>query len=183
MASLDVECLSTNIPLEETIENCVHDLLFDKSEIDNLTKQDVHDLLSAAAKGSFFIFDTSLYCQIDGVAMGSPLEPTLANAFLCHYEREWLDSCPIEFKPKLYKKYVYYIFVMFRSRDHVKKFVDYMNTKYPNIRFTFEIEDQTRFSFLDIKIIRNTEKKAFETSVYRKSTFSGVFTISRVFFL
>ena len=156
-------------------------MLFDKSTIDNLTKQDVHDLLSAAAKESFFIFDNSLYCQIDGVEMGSLLGPTLANAFLCHYEREWLDSCPIEFKPKLYKKYVDYIFVMFRSRAHVKNFVDYMNAKHPNIRFTFEIEDQNRFSFLDINIIRNTEKKAFETSVYRKSTFGGVFTNFRGF--
>ena len=51
-----------------------------------------------------------------------------------------------------------------------------MNKKHPNIRFIFEVEDQNSFSFLDIKIIRNTEKKAFETSVYRKSTFSGVFT-------
>ena len=51
-----------------------------------------------------------------------------------------------------------------------------MNTKHPNIRFTSEIEDQNIFSFLDIKIIRNTEKKAFERSVYRKNTFSGVFT-------
>ena len=33
------------------------------------------------------------------------------------------------------------------------------------IRFTFEIEDQNNFSFLDIKLIRNTEKKAFEASV------------------
>ena len=49
-----------------------------------------------------------------------------------------------------------------------------MNTKHSNIRFTFEIEDQNSFSFLDIKIIRNTEKKALETSVYRKSTLSGV---------
>ena len=65
---------------------------------------------------------------------------------------------------------------MFRSRDHVKKFVDYMNTKHPNIHFTFEIEDRNSLSFLEIKIVRNTEKKAFETSVYRKSTFSGVFT-------
>ena len=65
---------------------------------------------------------------------------------------------------------------MFRLRDHVKKFVDYMNKKHPNIRFIFEVEDQNSFSFLDIKIIRNTEKKAFETSVYRKSTFSGAFT-------
>ena len=65
---------------------------------------------------------------------------------------------------------------MFQSRDHVKKFVDCLNTKHPNTHFTFEIEDQNSFSFLDIKIIRNTEKKAFERSVYRKSTFSGVFT-------
>ena len=65
---------------------------------------------------------------------------------------------------------------MFRLRDHVKKFVDYMNKKHPNIRFTFEIKDQNSFSLLDTKIIRNTEKKAFETSIYRKSTFSGVFT-------
>ena len=63
---------------------------------------------------------------------------------------------------------------MFQFGDHVKKFADYMNTRHPNIRFTFEIEDQNSFSFLDIKIIRNTERKAFETSVYRKSTLSGV---------
>ena len=50
-----------------------------------------------------------------------------------------------------------------------------MNTKHPNIRFTFEV-DQNSFSFLDINITRNNEKKAFETSVYRKSTFSGVLT-------
>ena len=68
------------------------------------------------------------------------------------------------------------MFLMFQSRDHVKHFVHYMNAKRPNIRFIFETEYQNSFSFLDIKIIRNTEKKAFETSVYRKSTFSGVFT-------
>ena len=34
-----------------------------------------------------------------------------------------------------------------------------MNTKHPNIRFTFEIEDQNRFSFLDIKIIITLRKK------------------------
>ena len=112
--------------------------------------------------------------------MGSPLSPTLANAFLCHYEKEWLDSCPIEFRPKLYQRYIDDIFVMFRSRDHVKKFFDYMHTQHFNMRFTFKIEDQNSFSFLDIEIISNTEKRAFETSVYRKSTFNGVLPISRV---
>ena len=51
-----------------------------------------------------------------------------------------------------------------------------MNTKHPNILFTFEIEDQNS-SLLDTKIImRNTEIKAFETSLCRKRTFSGDFT-------
>ena len=38
------------------------------------------------------------------------------------------------------------------------------------------MKDQNSFSFLDIKTSRNTEKKAFETSLYRKSTFTGVLT-------
>ena len=88
---------------------------------------------AATAKESFFIFDNSLYRQIDGIAIGSPLDPTLANAFLCHYEKEWLDSCPIDFKLKLYERYVDVIFVMFQFTDYVKKFVDYLNAKHPNV--------------------------------------------------
>ena len=96
--------------------------------------------MSAAVKESFF--DNSLYHQIDVVAIGSLLGPTLANAFLCHYEKEWWGSCPVEFKPKLYKRYVDDIFVMFHSRDYIKKFFCYMDTKHDNVHFTFEIEDQ-----------------------------------------
>ena len=40
------------------------------------------ELLSLATKDSHFIFDGALDEQIDGVAVGSPLGPTLANAFL-----------------------------------------------------------------------------------------------------
>ena len=66
--------------------------------------------------------------------------------------------------------------------DHVKKFVDYMNAKHSSIRFIFEKEDLNSFSFLDIKVIRDTGKKAFiETLVYRKRTFSGVFTNCKSF--
>ena len=54
MASLDVADLFSSIPIEGTIENCVYYLFFDKSKIDDLTKQDVYDLLSAAAKESLF---------------------------------------------------------------------------------------------------------------------------------
>ena len=34
--------------------------------------------------------------------MGSPLGPASAKAFLCIYERKWLEKYPIEFKPVFY---------------------------------------------------------------------------------
>ena len=33
-----------------------------------------------------------MYDQVDGVAIGSPLAPILANLFMGHYERIWLGN-------------------------------------------------------------------------------------------
>ena len=42
--------------------------------------------------------------------MGSTLGPTLANSFLCHHEKRWLDKCSKELKPVFYRRYVDDIF-------------------------------------------------------------------------
>ena len=44
------------------------------------------DLLFLATKELYFMFNNILYKQIDGVAIGSTLGPSLANAFLSHHE-------------------------------------------------------------------------------------------------
>ena len=106
--------------------------------------------------------------------MGSPLGPTLANAFLCHYEKEWLDNCPSHFKPIVYRRYVDDIFVLFSSKEHLQPFVDYMNKQHRCIKFTSENENNNTFSFLDINI--TCQNNQLKTSVYRKPAFSGVFT-------
>ena len=106
--------------------------------------------------------------------MGSPLGPTLANAFLCHYEKLWHDSCPPEFKTVVYRRYVDDIFVLFKSKDHLLLFAKYMSTRHKNLKFTFDFEQNNSFSFLDVKITRGSN--GFFTSVFRKVTFSGVFT-------
>ena len=56
-----------------------------------------------------------------------PIRSTLANAFLCHYEKEWLDNYPSHFKPIVYRRYVDDIFALFSSKEHLQPFVDYMN--------------------------------------------------------
>ena len=57
-------------------------------------------------KESITLFDNKYYSQIDGVAMGSPSGPTLANIFLCYHESNWLKNCLKDFKPVYYKRYV-----------------------------------------------------------------------------
>ena len=99
--------------------------------------------------------------------MGSPLGRTLSNSFLCFHEQIWLNKCPDEFKP------VYYIYVLFRSPNHLEKFDNYLYSKHRNIRFTCEKEHNSSMAFLDILITRTSN--VFKISVYQKPTFSRVY--------
>ena len=119
----------------------------------------------------YFIFNNILYKKIDGVAMGSPLGPSLANAFLVHYEPNWLDSCPLEYRPSYYWWYVDDIFVLFKSSDHLKRFQSYLNSCHVNMSFTIETEQNNKISFLDVNVIR--EQGKFIISVYRKTNFQS----------
>ena len=68
-------------------------------KVEDLSKIEFKKLLSFATKESYFIFNARLYKQVDEVATGSPLCSTLANAFLVHFEKNWLQNCPSAFKP------------------------------------------------------------------------------------
>ena len=173
MVSFDVESLFTNIPLDETINICVDRLYSRKKKVRGLLKRHFKELLTLATKSSCFLFNGTYYSQVDGVAMGSPLGPTLANLFLAYHEEKWLNDCPVQFKPVYYRRYVDDIFLMFKDRSHVLKFLRYMNSRHQNIKFTVEGEENDSLSFLDINISRKDGKLA--TSIHRKKTFSGVY--------
>ena len=172
LASFDVTSLFTNIPLDETIsiicENCSEDTLDNL----NIERKDLKKLLELAVKENVFMFNEELYKQVDGVAMGSPLGPAFANAFLCHHEVRWLDECPLAFKPLLYRRYVDDTFLVFREQRHADKFLRYLNRKHPNIKFTCEGEKDGSFAFLDVLV--QSSDDGFVTNVYRKPTFTGL---------
>ena len=119
------------------------------------------------------LFSQEFYKQHGGVAIGSPLRPTLANVFIC-YEKIWLQNCPSKFKPVIYRRYVDDTFLLFRLKHHIEKFRNYFNRQQKSIRFTSETENENSMPLLDIKISKDNNK--FITSVYRKLTFSRVFT-------
>ena len=66
-----------------------------------------------------------------------------------------------------------------KNESEANSFLLYLNGKHPNIKFTIEHEKDKKLPFLDILI--SFKNGRFETSVYRKDTFSGLFMNFRSF--
>ena len=92
------------MPLDETIKICVNELFKPSQTVSGLNKQQVLEMLSLTIKENVISFDQKYYSQIDGVVIGPPLGPTVANIFLCCYETTWLKNCLKSFKPVYYKR-------------------------------------------------------------------------------
>ncbi|XP_069981900.1 uncharacterized protein [Penaeus vannamei] len=172
MASFDVESLFTNMPLLETSEIIVNNINSTHLNKFDLTKDSFKKLLHIAAHHSVFSYDNDLYTQTDGVAMGSPLGPSYANAFFCYHEHNWLIQCPPEFKPIYYRRYIDDTFVMFKHPSHVNLFLNYLNSKHQSIKFTCETQQNNQLPFLDMYVTNDNGR--FHTSIYRKPTFTGL---------
>ena len=92
------------------------DIVFESNPNIKISKKELKDLFYFATTMSHFLFDGNFYDQIDGVAMGSPLGPVLANLFMAVNEKHWLESCPNP--PSFYRRYdVDDIFCLLKSED------------------------------------------------------------------
>ena len=69
---------------------------------------------------NFFIFDGKCYEQCDGVAVGSPIRPILANVFMCHFENLLFENFPPYFKAIVYRRFVDDTFLLFQVNDYVE---------------------------------------------------------------
>ncbi|XP_070000774.1 uncharacterized protein [Penaeus vannamei] len=125
MASFDIESLFTNVPLRETTEIIVNKTTTLTLNEFGLDKTTYGKLLDIAAHHSVFTFNESIYTQVDGVAMGSPLGPCYANTFLCYHEQAWLNNCPSSFKPIYYRRYMDDTFLLFNDPSHINPFISW----------------------------------------------------------
>ena len=67
--------------------------------------------------------------------MGSPLVPVLVNIFMGFYESRWLNEYNLN-KPKFCLTYVDNILDAFEKEQDWLKFLNFLNKKHPNIKFT-----------------------------------------------
>ena len=170
MVSFDVNSLFTNIPLDETIDIAVNLILERKPHL-NITSDELRQLFLFATSKTCFLFKGKFYDQIDGVAMGSPLGPTLANLFMGVHEKVWIEKYTQK-GPSYYKRYVDDIFAVFDCKDEALQFFEYLNTRHPNITFSIECENNRTLPFLDVNI--SCKSDSLVTSVYHKTTYTGL---------
>ena len=109
-----------------------------------------------------------MYKQLDGVAMGSLLGPTLANIIVGFHESKLFDN---NAKPGVYFRYVHDTFVIFGSELDCDHFQDKFNLLHPALKFTVHKEENNSLHFLNVLVEK--EGTGFLTSIYRKPTFTG----------
>ena len=123
------------------------------------------------ATGGIFMYKDKLYTQVDGVAMGNPLGPTLANFFLAHLESTMFEGFS-GIKPKGYVRYVDDIFCVFKDRSQIDPFFQFLNKLHKNLTFTLELGTDS-LPFLNTRI--TIDGFNFDSLIYRKKTHTGVF--------
>ena len=100
IATFDFTSLITNLPLDECGGLCFNQLFANRDIIEHnsciFDKLNFRNLLSFVVIDNHFVFDERLYDQIDGVAVDSPMCPSLANLSMCALENgttgEWFRT-------------------------------------------------------------------------------------------
>ena len=87
------------------------------------------------------------HIQVHGVALGSPLSSILTKILLSHHEKNYLNECPIEFKPTFNRKYVDDIFVLFESPESPSCFENIRLVKTRTLISALNIKKLSHFSF------------------------------------
>ena len=119
----------------------------------NISKDDLIELLNVATKNQLFQFNGNLYEQVDGVAMGSPLGPLMANAFMCSVEEKLARENKL---PSFYKRYVDDTLALVRDLSDATDLLACLNEAHPSIQFTMEIATNDRLPFIAWKSSKST---------------------------
>ena len=171
LASLDVESLFTNVPVQETIEiilkNVYHHPTLPPPDIPASSLKAL--LTICTTKTPFQDLNGDLYVQCEGVSMGSALGPTFADFYMCNLENKVFQEQP-DLKPIMYVRYVDDCFLVVDSIQTLFNLKQKFEAE-SVLKFTYEKEKSGQLAYLD-SLVRRSDH-AFKTSVFIKSTNLG----------
>ena len=166
IVSFDVTSLYTNVPVREAIDVCADLLYSGKYELPPVDKQTFKDLLELCTCNVVMKTHDGFYRQIDGLAMGSPPAPLMANAWLSKFDPL------IRGNAQLFARYTDDILRSIKSAEVQQKLSE-INSYHPSLKFTIEEENEDRsLPFLDMLLIRLGTLLA--STWYNKPTDTGL---------
>ena len=171
MCSYDISNLFTCVPILETIDICADFLYRGPISPPPIPENIFIELMKFATTSVEFSFNNIMYRRKDGVSMGSVLGPTMANIFVGFHE-ERLLSKPT--KPLVYFRYVDDTFCLFNDQTEANTFFSLLNGMHPALKYTYEGECNSSIAFLDVLVTKTPS--SYHTSIYRKPTFTGLYT-------
>ena len=155
LVSFDVVSLFTNVPIElalSVVEKRLDEV--DVSDHTHLSKEVLVSLLRLCLSSTNFYYNGTVYQQIFGTAMGSPVSVVVANIVMEHIE----DNIALNMSPVptiFWKRYVDGVLTAIPA-DRVDEMLAHINSINHNIQFTSEREGHI-ISFLDVKIMHNDD--------------------------
>ena len=139
IVSLDVVSLFTKVPTDETLA-----VVWDKLAADPFLEEPIcipidnlMEMLTFCVETTYFGMGSDIYQQEEGLAMGSPLSPVLANIYMEIFKEMALGSTSL--KPSMWLRYVDDTFILWCHQEDVQLLLDHVNSIRPSIQFTMEI--------------------------------------------
>jgi len=173
LVSYDVTDLFTNVPAHETstilVEKAFKENWFNDTYNLNLTKDQLADLLKLATTNQLLQLHGTLYEQVEGVAIGSPLGSLLATTFMGSTEEKLEEKSEL---PSFYNRYVDDTLTIVPDINEANTFLGKLNSCHDNLKFTMEAAEQNTISFVGMNITKRG--KRLKTLVHRKSTNTGL---------
>jgi hypothetical protein len=116
-----------------------------------LFDEDILALFRHVLQSTYFTYGGHFYKQTNGVAMGSPLFPVIADFFMEDFEAKAIQLATN--KPTCWFRYVDDTFVIWpHGTGKLTKFLTHLNSINKYTQFTMETDEDNHLTFLDIDI-------------------------------
>jgi hypothetical protein len=145
LVTIDITALYTNINIQRLLfilEEKTHEPIF-------------IEIVKFICVNNYFLFNNSVYHQVNGLAMGTNCAPWLANLYLDHTFDEWFRNNE---KITKFKRYLDDVFFLYSGVEtDLLDDLERINNIIPGIKITYKYS-KTNIDFLDLTVIKENNQ-------------------------